>query len=270
MFLRTFDGLVKCAKHILNNHSRQLLDKSKLRIIVDGNQKFSDSCRKAAIEYGLIDSDSKSLPEDEQMTVYESNLQIDSELDAKTGATVYFCIKHLNKGKLDSHWWFFQKFTESLNPSICVQIDAGTIPSEDSLLNMWNIIQNQPTVGGIATRLEIQDDKSQDNLLYAYQHGDFILHTSFIKLAEYYCGCIMLIPGQLGALNWKALKSSSNGDSALDRYLDGLKSVTPFKTTMFLAEDRLIGFELMTYKGSDYHNYYCRKTLATTDECSTL
>jgi cellulose synthase/poly-beta-1,6-N-acetylglucosamine synthase-like glycosyltransferase len=40
----------------------------------------------------------------------------------------FFWGKHLNRGKIESHLWFFKGFCSYINPELCQMIDIGTIP----------------------------------------------------------------------------------------------------------------------------------------------
>lgn len=45
----------------------------------------------------------------------------------------FFCAKHENSGKIESHLWFFKGFCSYVKPKYCQMIDIGTIPLKDSI-----------------------------------------------------------------------------------------------------------------------------------------
>jgi chitin synthase len=269
MFSRTYKGLVENALHISREKGNKFLGRCKICILADGNETLSEGIYDEAIKLGLINRH-RIDSIDGNMTVYQSKMDLESsEVDCRP--TVYFGIKHKNRGKLDTHWWFFNKFAKPLNPSLCVQLDVGTIPSENSIIDMWDTIQTDPTVGAIATRVEIRHDKSKNNLLYAFQHGEFMFQKTLYWAAEFHLGYLTVIPGQLCGINWQALSKHPEGTpSPLDIYLSGLDAETPFETTMYLAEDRVMGFELMSSPGQDYRSHYLADAAAISDDCLTL
>lgn len=45
----------------------------------------------------------------------------------------FFCIKHKNGGKIQSHQFFYQAFCSYFEPDYCMMIDIGTIPMAQSI-----------------------------------------------------------------------------------------------------------------------------------------
>jgi len=60
----------------------------------------------------------------------------------------FFCIKHENSGKIESHLWFYKGFCATTNPEYCQMIDAGTIPLKRSISNICKYMDTYPKVGG--------------------------------------------------------------------------------------------------------------------------
>jgi chitin synthase len=71
----------------------------------------------------------------------QMELGIDGEyVDVRKGSVpvqLVFCLKQENKQKINSHRWFFQAFSECINPKYCVLLDAGTKPGKDSIFRLW-------------------------------------------------------------------------------------------------------------------------------------
>lgn len=53
---------------------------------------------------------------------------INSEVLDLKPINFFFCAKHENSGKIESHLWFFKGFSAYTNVQFCQMIDAGTIP----------------------------------------------------------------------------------------------------------------------------------------------
>ena len=51
---------------------------------------------------------------------------------------------------------------------------------------------------------------------------------------------------------------NDEGKAPIETYLEGLNANTLMKKTMFLAEDLVLGFELIASKNKDYKNKYIK------------
>jgi len=58
------------------------------------------------------------------------------------------CAKNENKGKIDSHLWFFKGFCSYMNPKFCQLIDIGTIPLDNSISSIVTYMEAFENVGG--------------------------------------------------------------------------------------------------------------------------
>lgn len=77
--------------------------------------------------------------------------------------TTSLVLKHKNKGKIESHLWFFKGFCQYLNPDYSVIIDAGTIPLRGSLSKLVMSMEAQPKVAGCCGEIEVMiPDKKED------------------------------------------------------------------------------------------------------------
>lgn len=68
---------------------------------------------------------------------------------------IFFCIKHQNAGKIESHLWFFKGFCNYLNPHMCQLIDTGTIPMQDSISRIFMYMDTYTNVGGGCGEIEV-------------------------------------------------------------------------------------------------------------------
>lgn len=70
-----------------------------------------------------------------QVTTWDVGL----DEDILKGRRVHICfgVKHRNDGKINSHRWFFQGICKYLKPELCLMLDIGTMPAENSLLKLY-------------------------------------------------------------------------------------------------------------------------------------
>ena len=67
----------------------------------------------------------------------------------------YFCAKHNNSGKIESHLWFFKGFCAYVKPDYCQMIDCGTLPRKNSISKVVKYMDAYPHVGGAAGEIEV-------------------------------------------------------------------------------------------------------------------
>lgn len=110
--------------------------------------------------------------------------------DANKDRTVnfFFAIKQFNKGKIDSHLYFFRGFCKELNPDLCLMLDIGTEPKSQSINKLVDLMNNQPNLGGCCGDLEVDLDNLDEcfNLLAFAQYYEYKLSHYIDKAFE---GC---------------------------------------------------------------------------------
>lgn len=190
---------------------------------------------------------------------------------------VLLIIKEENKGKLDSHWWFFKVICKKLNPLYCFQLDVGTAPGPESLYHFWKYLEKNKNVGAAASRVQVPTPKKTYNLIHAWQYGDFAAQKLLDWPAEIISGYLTVIPGQFCVFRWKALSSNNENrliikeeNTPLDYYFRGLTNLGPFESNMFLAEDRILGYEIISRKDCGWQLAYVPEVIAITDPCDSL
>lgn len=205
--------------------------------------------------------------------------------DAEAIDTVV-CLKGRNQGKLHSHALFFGHLCARLQPRLCFQIDCGTTVAPPSIGAMLAQFEREPETAALASRVTTPAPAPADGLLAAWQFMDFATQAAVYWPAELASGHLSVLPGQFCALRWRALSGGTlrrpfaddralraacrtPADDPLGRYLRGLAAAGPFEQTMFLAEDRVIGNELVLAQ-RPWTLACCDDAHATTDACSTL
>lgn len=245
----------------------------KVCVIADGQDKLSASVIKGLDGTGLTLHEEHYQSKEEALHVAYTpiSLEIDNYFEPKNfnifsnsnSFDLIFCTKSKNCGKLDSHWWFFTKFCNYFEPEYCFQMDTGTVLEPQALAETLKTLRIDSSHAAVASNILIEPDNFSD-LLQCYQSTDFIIQRGILWPAENIWGYLSVVPGQFCGMHWPSLSHDSGNGSPLSRYLKGMNCQTPSEKIMFLAEDRVMGFELMANKGS-----YNRLSYATNAECYT-
>lgn len=185
---------------------------------------------------------------------------------------VILCIKNENRGKLESHSLFFREICTAVQPDYCYQIDAGTTVAEDAISRLIQRMEMSCDTGAIAPRVLPAVPAATANFLLNWQFYDFALHESVYWPLESMTGFLSVVPGQTCVFRWRALKRSEARDDDPDpvqTYLRGLRTSRAVERVMFLAEDRIIGSEIVLAREQKWTLDYLPEAAATTDACTT-
>jgi len=176
---------------------------------------------------------------------------------------VAFCLKARNGGKLNSHMWGMQGFSRLLNPKYVMTIDVGTIPVPDNFAIMLNEMEESPTTGGVAGEI-LPAGYDRCNGIAAAQEFEY-WSTSFLdKATEAFFGYISVLPGALSMYRWAAIR----GDP-LDAYFQleamPVSDISPFAANLYLAEDRILAFNILARKDQKWFLDFIPGAVAYTD-----
>ncbi|KIY50220.1 putativechitin synthase [Fistulina hepatica ATCC 64428] len=165
---------------------------------------------------------------------------------------IIFILKQQNQKKINSHRWLFNAIGRMLEPEICILIDAGTKPGHKSIYHLWRAFYNDPNLGGCCGEIHamIKGGRKLLNPLVAAQNFEY-------KMSN--------ILGN--AIQGRPLEQYFHGDHSLaDRLGDkGINGMSIFTKNMFLAEDRILCFELVAKKGCRWTLTYVKPSKAETD-----
>ncbi|KAJ2247576.1 hypothetical protein GGH98_004020, partial [Coemansia sp. RSA 454] len=190
---------------------------------------------------------------------------------------VLFCLKAKNQKKINSHRWFFNAFAEILNPNICVLIDVGTKPTGTSIYHLWKSFDHDERVAGACGEIAADLGKKCKhvllNPLVAAQNFEYKISNILDKPLESVFGYISVLPGAFSAYRYNALKDTSEGVGPLAEYFKGElmhssdadNEATIFQANMYLAEDRILCFELVAKRRCNYILRYVKAAKAVTD-----
>lgn len=186
------------------------------------------------------------------------------------------CLKQENSKKINSHRWLFNAFSRQLNPNICVLIDAGTKPASKSIVHLWRAFYNNENIGGACGEIHAMLGKNlklvATNPMVAAQNFEYKISNILDKPLESTFGFISVLPGAFSAYRYDALlgrplEQYFKGDHSLAERLGdkGLNGMNIFQRNMFLAEDRILCFEITFKKGKKWHLQYVKASRAETD-----
>lgn len=271
-------------------------------IVSDGRSKINQRSQALLAALGVYqDGLAKSKVDDKKvqahMYEYTTRVGINSVEDTVTLTTekivpvqLLFCLKENNAKKINSHRWCFQAIGKVLNPRIVVLLDCGTEPSGDSLYHLWREFDKDAQVAGACGEIKASLKKRQvltNPLVYA-QNFEYKISNILDKPTESIFGFISVLPGAFSAYRFIALQNDINGRGPLEKYykgefLHGSDELDPkddefemktlllseesgiFTSNMYLAEDRILCFELVAKKDCSWLLRYVKSAHAETD-----
>lgn len=215
-----------------------------------------------------------------QAHVYEYTTQVSLDSDLKfKGAEkgivpcqMIFCLKEKNAKKLNSHRWCFNAFGKALNPNVCILLDVGTKPGGTSLYHLWKAFDNDSNVAGACGEIKAMKGKFGANLLnplVASQNFEYKMSNILDKPLESVFGYITVLPGALSAYRYHALLNDETGHGPLSQYFKGEvlhgQHADVFTANMYLAEDRILCWELVAKRGESWVLKYVKNCTGETD-----
>lgn len=187
---------------------------------------------------------------------------------------IILIVKAKNQKKINSHRWVFNALGRILNPEVCILIDAGTKPGRKSLYYLWQAFYNDPYLGGACGEIHamIEGGKKLLNPLVAAQNFEYKISNILDKPLESSFGYVSVLPGAFSAYRYRAvqgrpLEQYFHGDHSLAERLGdkGINGMTIFQKNMFLAEDRILCFELVAKANDRWTLTYVKPSKAETD-----
>jgi chitin synthase len=200
---------------------------------------------------------------------------------AQVPSKLYFWHRHLDllSNRLQTNiiyvGWLYNAFGRLLNPEVVISLDAGTKPLPKALLNLWIPFYNDKNLGGCCGEIHTMLGNGYKNLikpLVAAQNFEYRISFILDKPMETAFGYVSVLPGAFSAYRFRAimgrpLEQYFKGDPTLSGKLGhkGLLGMNAFVRNMFLAEDRILSFELVMKAGSKWHTRYVKTAKAETD-----
>ncbi|KAK5700343.1 Chitin synthase, class 2 [Elasticomyces elasticus] len=287
-FTRTMHGVMKNIAHFCSRAKSRTWGKDGWQkivvcIISDGRAKVHPRTLDAIAAMGCYQSGiAKNLVNSREVTahVYEYTTQVSLDADlrfkgAEKGIVpcqMIFCLKEKNAKKLNSHRWFFNAFGRALNPNVCILLDVGTKPGDDSLYHLWKAFDRDSSVAGAAGEIKAAKGKwlkSLLNPLVASQNFEYKMSNILDKPLESVFGYITVLPGALSAYRYHALQNDETGHGPLSQYFKGEtlhgQDADVFTANMYLAEDRILCWELVAKRNERWVLKYVKSATGETD-----
>jgi len=187
---------------------------------------------------------------------------------------IIFVLKAKNQKKINSHRWLFNAIGRILQPEICVLLDAGTKPGHKSIYYLWEAFYNDKNLGGCCGEIHAMINKGRKllNPLVAAQNFEYKMSNILDKPLESSFGYVSVLPGAFSAYRYRAIQGRPleqyfHGDHSLADRLGakGIYGMNIFTKNMFLAEDRILCFELVAKAGCKWTLTYVKPSKAETD-----
>lgn len=290
LFCRTFNSVMKNIAHLCSRSSSRMwgIDgwkKVVVVIVADGRTKIHPRVLTVlgvtgVYQEGVAKNTFNGKPVTAHLYEFTTQVSVDSKLNIVGGDSglvpvqVLFCLKEKNAKKINSHRWFFNAFGSVLNPNVCILLDVGTKPSGTSIYHLWKAFDRSPNVAGACG--EICADLGSKwklvlNPLVATQNFEYKMSNILDKPLESVFGYISVLPGAFSAYRFQALQNVTPTTGPLVSYFKGETmhgadaSGGIFEANMYLAEDRILCFELVAKQGSAWVLKYVKSAKAWTD-----
>jgi chitin synthase len=293
LFARTMIGVFKnidfmCSRNSSKTWGKEAWKKIVVCIVSDGRAKINERTKAVLAGLGVYqDGIAKQHINDKDVTahIYEYTTQVGLELDGKqvilkprraNPVQLLFCLKEKNQKKINSHRWFFSAFGRVLDPNICVLIDAGTKPGKDSIYHLWKAFELEPMCGGACGEIKVMLERGKQlwKPLVATQNFEYKMSNILDKPLESAFGFISVLPGAFSAYRYVALQNDKNGEGPLEKYFKGETmhgaDAGVFTANMYLAEDRILCFELVAKRNCRWILQYVKSATGETDVPDTI
>lgn len=270
-----------------------------IAIVVDGRVNLNKRAEQLLIALGVYqDGYAKSRINDKDVKAhiyeYTSTVGIEAVNDRVhltanlTPVQFLFCMKEKNAKKINSHRWCMQSFAPVLQPNIIMLLDCGTQPSKDAFYYLWRSFRDENVAGACGEmRASLGPSKKLlANPLVAAQNFEYKISNILDKPMESVFGFITVLPGAFSAYRYEALLNV-DGEGPLEKYFKGeflhqdavvdeydderklkernYQEAGIFTSNMYLAEDRILCFELVAKKHHNYILRYVKEAKAETD-----
>ncbi|KAH6682756.1 chitin synthase 2 [Halenospora varia] len=295
LFGRTMAGVIKNIEYMcsLKGKHKGLWDENGWKkiivcIVVDGRAKLNIRTRAVLTAMGVYQHGvGVERVNDQPVTahIYEYTTKVNLKIKGPVVETVpgggppvqiIFCLKEKNQKKINSHRWALQAFGESLKPNVVVLLDAGTKPGKTSVYELWKAFELDKNCGGACGEIKAQlgEGKYWEKLInpiIAAQNFEYKMSNILDKPMESAFGFISVLPGAFSAYRFIALQNDvpgPKGKGPLEKYFDGEKhhlDADIFTKNMYLAEDRILCFELVAKRKSNWVLTYVCTASGETD-----
>lgn len=192
---------------------------------------------------------------------------------------IIFALKENNAKKINSHRWCFNAFGRVLQPNVAILLDVGTMPRAKSIYHLWKAFDINSNVAGACGEIVALKGKMWSallNPLVAAQNFEYKMSNILDKPLESVFGYITVLPGAFSAYRYIALQNDAKGNGPLASYFKGEKlhsgesNSSMYEANMYLAEDRILCWELTSKRDAAWILHYVKSAQAVTDVPDTV
>ena len=284
---RTLRGICFNLQHMCQAQGPDFWKKFCVCVMLDGREKANKTTLQYAEAHGFFDHDlvnetvkmrkvteeekkKGKQPFDVRMHLFEYTAQLKEDENFEQRfppLQIIFALKEFNGGKLDSHLWFFNAFADQLNPKYTFLLDVGTQPRPRAIWKLYRSMETNSRIAGVCG--EIAAFKPNlINPVQAAQHFEYKISHVLDKALEASFGFISVLPGAFSGYRFDAIRERES-KGPLVEYFQSIttpkKELGAFKANMYLAEDRILCFEIVARKDHDYLLHYVKNAVAETD-----
>nr|AEZ51041.1 chitin synthase [Pythium aphanidermatum] len=237
-------------------------------IVADGREQINPKMLEYLDSVGLYDEDLLTINSagiGAQCHMFERTIQLTMNGKHLLPMQTIFVLKENKASKLDSHNWYFNAFAEQIQPEYTILMDVGTMLTKSALYHMLYAFETNPQIGGACGQLTVEDPfRNLSNWVISAQHFEYKIANILDKSLESCFGFISVLPGAFSGYRYKAIRGAP-----LDAYFQTLNVdldvLGPFAGNMYLAEDRILCFELLARKNCSWTMHYVKDAVARTD-----
>ncbi|KAK5801928.1 glycosyltransferase family 2 protein [Linnemannia elongata] len=295
LFAETMHGIIRNIRHLVSRTNSKTWgegawEKVVVCIVADGRKKCNEKVYQylaamGVYQEGIAKREVNGKPVTAHLYEYTTQVTIDptmkitpSNASDYAPVQIMFCLKEQNAKKLNSHRWFFNAFGPIINPRVCILLDVGTRPGPTSIYQLWKVFDLNSNVAGACGEIKPVKGAASKNLLnplVAAQNFEYKMNNILDKPLESVIGYIQVLPGAFSAYRYKALLTSPDtpNEGPLVSYFKGEKPSADsgiFDANMYLAEDRILCFELVAKRGYAWTLRYVKSAWAETDVPDTV
>ncbi|GLE04280.1 hypothetical protein PINS_up013191 [Pythium insidiosum] len=237
-------------------------------IVADGRENINDKMLDYLETVGLYDEDLLTINSagiGAHCHVFEHTLQLTMNGKSLVPIQTVFALKEKKASKLDSHNWYFNAFAEQIQPDFTIVMDVGTMPTKAALFHTLYAFESNPQVGGVCGQLTVDEPfRNLSNWVVSAQNFEYKIANILDKSLESCFGFISVLPGAYSGYRYEAIRGAP-----LEAYFQTLNVdldvLGPFIGNMYLAEDRILCFELLARKNCSWTMQYVKEAVARTD-----
>ncbi|KAK3809224.1 MAG: chitin synthase 1 [Benniella sp.] len=295
LFALTMHGIIKNIRHLVSRTNSKTWGegtwtKVVVCIVADGRKKCNEKVYNylsamGVYQEGIAKREVNGKPVQAHIFEYTTQVTIDPSMKIAVSKSsdyapvqIMFCLKEQNLKKLNSHRWFFNAFGPVINPRVCILLDVGTRPGPTSIYQLWKVFDLNSNCAGACGEIKPVKGPAAKNLLnplVAAQNFEYKMNNILDKPLESVIGYIQVLPGAFSAYRYRALLAppETPNDGPLVSYFKGEKPDADsgiFDANMYLAEDRILCFELVAKRNYAWTLRYVKSAWAETDVPDTV